>query len=168
MKDTIRKEYLRRTRKLLKTKLYNRNLIKGINTWLVPLVRYSGPFLKWAREELKKMDQRTRKLMNMHEALHPRHDVGRLYVSRKEVGRIFASIKDTVDESIQRLKDYIGKHERGLITPIRNDTDNTINERMTTTRKQKWKGKQFYGRFKRLMNNISRQKTWTRLKKSKL
>ena len=32
MKDKIRKEYLRRTRKLLETKLSNRNLIKGINT----------------------------------------------------------------------------------------------------------------------------------------
>ena len=28
-------------RKLLKTKLYSRNLIKGINTWVVPLERYS-------------------------------------------------------------------------------------------------------------------------------
>ena len=46
MKDTIRKEYLRRTRKLLETKLSSRNLMKGINTWAVPLVRYSGPFLK--------------------------------------------------------------------------------------------------------------------------
>ena len=45
MKDKIRKEYLRRTRKLLQTKLSNRNFIKGINTWAVPLVRYSGSFL---------------------------------------------------------------------------------------------------------------------------
>ena len=44
----------------------SRNLIKGINTWAVSLVRYSGPFLKWTREELKQMDQRTRKLMTMH------------------------------------------------------------------------------------------------------
>ena len=50
MKDMIRKEYLRRTRKLLETKLSSRNLIKGINTWAVPLVRYSGPFLnKWTK-----------------------------------------------------------------------------------------------------------------------
>ena len=56
MKDTIRKEYLRRTRKLLETKLSSRNLIKGINTWAVFLVRYSGPFLKWTRYELKQMD----------------------------------------------------------------------------------------------------------------
>ena len=68
MKDTIRKEHIRRTRKLLETKLSSRNLIKGINTWAVPLVRYSGPFLKWTRDELKQMDQRTRKLMTMHKA----------------------------------------------------------------------------------------------------
>ena len=61
MKDKIKKEYRRRTRKLLKTKLSSRNLIKGINTWGVPLVRYSGPFLKWTRDELKQMDQRTKK-----------------------------------------------------------------------------------------------------------
>ena len=52
MKDTIRKEYLRRTRKLFETKLSSRNLIKGINTWAMPLVRYLGPFLKWTTEEL--------------------------------------------------------------------------------------------------------------------
>ena len=46
MKNTTRKEYLWRTRKLLQKKLSCRNLIKGINTWAVPLVRYSGPFLK--------------------------------------------------------------------------------------------------------------------------
>ena len=44
MKDKIRKEYLRRTRKLLETKLSSRNLTKGINTWAVTLARYSGPF----------------------------------------------------------------------------------------------------------------------------
>ena len=78
MKDNIRKEYLRRTRKLLETKLSSRNLIKGINAWAVPLVRYSRPFLKWTRDELKQMDQRTSKLMTMHKALHLRDDVDRL------------------------------------------------------------------------------------------
>ena len=139
MKDTIQKEYIRKTRKLLETKLSSRNLIKGINTSAVPQVRYSGLFLKRTREELKQMEQRTRKLMTMHKALHPRDDVDRLYVSRKEGGRGLASIEDTVDASIQRLEDYIEKHERGLITAIRVDRDNTINERMTTTRKQNGK-----------------------------
>ena len=131
MKDKIQKEYLRRTRKLLETKLFGRNPIKIINTWAVPLVRYSGPILKWTRDELKQMDQRTRKQMTMHKALHPRDDVDRLYISRKEGGRGLASIEDSVDASIQRLEDYIEKHEQGLITAIRNDTYNTIDDRMT-------------------------------------
>ena len=136
IKDKIQKEYLRRTRKLPETKLSGRNLIKGINTWAVPLVRYSGPFLKWTRDKLKQMDQRTRKLMTMHKALHPRDDVDRLYVSRKDGGRGLANIEDSVDASIQRLEDYIQKHDGGFITTIRNDTDNTMNNRMTITRKQ--------------------------------
>ena len=53
MKDKIKKEYLRRTRKLLETKLSSRNLIKGINTWAELLIRYSGPFQKWITEEQK-------------------------------------------------------------------------------------------------------------------
>ena len=84
LKEKIKKEYPRRTGKLLKTKLCSRNLIKRINTWVVSLVIYSGPFLKWIREELKQMDQRTRKLMTMHKALHLRDDVDKLYVSKKK------------------------------------------------------------------------------------
>ena len=165
MKEKIQKEFLRRTRKLLEPKLNSINLIKGINTWAVPLVRYSGLFLMWTRDELKQMDLRTRKLMTMHKALHPRDDVDRLYVSRKEGGRGLASIEDSVDASIKRLKDYIQKHERGLITATRNETENTMNNRMTITRKQKWEGKQLYGHFKRLMSNISHDKTCTWLRK---
>ena len=94
----------------------------------------------------------------MQKALHPRDDFDRLYVSRKEGGRGLASIEDSVDASIQRLEDYMEKHEQGLITVIRNDTDNTIDDRMTT-RKQKYEKKQHYDRFKRLINMISHQKT---------
>ena len=39
MKNKIKKEYLWRTTEQLKTKLSSRNLIKGINTWIVSLVR---------------------------------------------------------------------------------------------------------------------------------
>ena len=39
---------------------------------------------------------------------------------------------------------------------------------MTTTRKQKWEKKQLNCRFKRLINNISHQKTWTWLRKGNL
>ena len=88
--------------------------------------------------------------------------------SRKEGGRGLTSIEDSVDTSIQQLKDYTEKHEGELITAIRNDTDNMMDNRMTITRKQKWEEKQLYGRFKRLINNISHEKTWTWLRKGNL
>ena len=106
--------------------------------------------------------------MIMHKALHPRDDVDRLYVSRKEGGRGLASIEDSVDASIQRLEDYIQKHDGGLITAIRNDNGNTMDNGMTIIRKQKWEGKRLYGRYKRLLNNISHEKTLDVAKKGKL
>ena len=77
-----------------------------------------------------------------------------------------ASIEDSVDASIQRLEDYKEKHERGLITAIRNDMDNTTDDKMTTTRKQKWE-KQLDGHFKRLINNISHENSLELAKKRK-
>ena len=40
-----------------------------------------------------------------------------------------------------------------------------MDNRMIITRKQKWERKQLYGQFKRLINNISHDKTWTWLRK---
>ena len=92
--------------------------------------------------------------MTMHKALHPRDDADRLDVSRKEGGRRFTSIEDSVDASIHRLEDYIEKRG-GLITATRNDTDNMNTNRKTITGRQKWLEKQLFGRLKRLISNIS-------------
>ena len=53
MKDKIRKEYLRRTRKLLETKLSCRNLINGINIWAISL-DIRDPFSSGPEMNLKK------------------------------------------------------------------------------------------------------------------
>ena len=82
------------------------------------------------------MDQRTRKLMTMHRALHPKVDVDRLYLSKKEGGRGLASIEDSDDALIQRLEDYIEKSRERLFTANRNYTDDTRISRITITRKQ--------------------------------
>ena len=117
------KEYLRKTRKLLETKLLCRNLIKGINAR--SFVRYSELFLKWARDELKQVDQRTRKLMTMHKALHTRDDVDRIYVSRKGRWKGPTSIEDSVDALIQKPEENIKKSNGWLITASINNADNT-------------------------------------------
>ena len=164
MKESIKEKNPRRTKKLLETKLSSRNLIKGINTWTVSLIRYSVPFLKWTSDELIQMDLRTRKLMTMQRHYIPETTLTD-YMYQKEGGRGLASVEDSVDASIQRLEDYIQKHDGGLITAIRNETDNTMDSWMTISRKQNWEEKQLYRRFKRIINNISHEKTWTWLRK---
>ena len=116
VKEKIKKEYLRRMRKLLNNKLNGRRLIKGINTWPDPFVRYSGPFLKWIREELWQTDHRTRELMMMHKVLHPRDDVDRLYVSRKIGGSRLTSVENSIDaliqhKKVQRMTDYSDQNQ---------------------------------------------------------
>ena len=93
--------------------------------------------------------------MTMHNALHPRDGVERIYVLRKEGGRL-ASTEDSVDTSIQRKA-------QNRTDYIRKVTDK-IMDRLTIIRKQKWKEKNCYGRFKRLINNISQEKirSWSR------
>ena len=77
-KTKFKKNISGELKKLLETKLSSRNLIEEINTCAVLRVRYLGLFLKGTSDELKQMDQRTKKLMPMHKALHLRDDVDRL------------------------------------------------------------------------------------------
>ena len=91
----IKKGHLRRTRKLLERKLYIMNLIKGINNGVAPATR------KILRSVLE-MNQKTRKLMIMYKALHPRDNIDILYVSRKNGGRRLASFEDGDDASTAR------------------------------------------------------------------
>ena len=138
MKEQIKKEYRRRRENYSKSNCC-RKLIKRINAWAVPLVRYSGPLLEWTREKLKQIDQRTRKIMTMHKALHPRDDVDKLYMSRKEGERGLANIQDSVDALIQKLEDYIKKRSGRLVIATKNNTDNTRINRTKITRKQNGK-----------------------------
>ena len=45
MKDTLKKEYCRRARKVLETQLNSGNVFEVINTWAVSVVRYFTAFL---------------------------------------------------------------------------------------------------------------------------
>ena len=83
------------------------------------------------------MHQRTKKLMAMYRALHPRDDIDWLYVSRGKGGRGLASIGDIVDTSIQRLEDSIEKSRGRLITATGNNTNDTRTSGTTITRKLK-------------------------------
>ena len=75
MKYKVKKEYYRRVRKVLETKLNSGNVFKAINTWAVSVVRYSAAFLGWSKLQLEQIDRRTRKFLTMHNGFHPKSNV---------------------------------------------------------------------------------------------
>ena len=89
MKLNASKEYIRRLRKVLKSKLNGGNLVRGVNTWEVSLLRYSAAFVSWRKTELQATDRKTRTSFTIYRALHPKSDVDRLCIPRKKGGRGF-------------------------------------------------------------------------------
>ena len=111
VKLNVSKEYIRMLRKALKPKLNGGNLVCGVNTWAVSLLRYSAAFTSWIKSELQAIE--TRQLVTIYGALHPKSDVDRLYIPRKEGGRCLISIEDCVESAIRGLEVYVhGREER--------------------------------------------------------
>ena len=100
MKLNVLKEYITRIRKVLKSKLNGENLACGVNTWTVSLIRFSAAFVSWTKSEQQAIDRKTRKLFTMYGAFHPKSDVDRLYIPRKERGRGLISTEDCVELAI--------------------------------------------------------------------
>ena len=52
--------------------------------------------LEWRIDQLKDLDRETGKLLTMHKGLHPKNDIDRLCVSRKEGKRGLMSCEGTI------------------------------------------------------------------------
>ena len=80
------------------------NLVRGVNTCAVSLLRYSAAFANWRKSELQAIDRKTRKLFTIYGALHPKSDADRLYIARKEGGSGLISIESCIELSIEVWK----------------------------------------------------------------
>ena len=119
MKENFRREYLRRTKLIMKSRLNGRNKIIAINTWAVSLIRYGAGIVKWAKSKLDEIDRKTRKVMTMNKELHPVSTVDRLYVSRMEGGGRLIGCKTCVKAEENNLGWYLKRHIEPLIVAIR-------------------------------------------------
>ena len=175
MKDNIKEEYIKRVKAVLKSGLNSGNLVTAINTWAVPVVRYSAGIVEWTKLELDNMDRKTRKIMNMHKALHPRSNVDRLYIPRKEGGKGLLSIKDTVYTEIRALGQYLKTSEDQWLAKaweenlIKEDEDpETYKDRIRQKRKEDWRRKVMHGQFTRQTEDISSNDSWQWLQRGEL
>ena len=98
--DKVKKEYYKKVRNVLETKLNSGNVFKAVS---VPVVRYSEAFIRWSRLQLEEVDRRSRKLLTMHNGFHLKSNVDWLYLSRSEGGRGYIGVQDIVETAILGL-----------------------------------------------------------------
>ena len=121
MKSNVSKKYIRKLRKVLKSKLNGGNLLCGVNTWAISLLRYSAAFVSWRKSQMLAIDRKTRKFFTIYGALHTKSDVDTLYIPRKKGGRGLISIEDCVELAIRGLEVYVHGSEERLIQTARGD-----------------------------------------------
>ena len=107
---------------------------------------------------------------NQERALHPKSDVDRLYIKRKEGGRGLMSVERYVREEENSLGLYVANSEENLIKEV--TAAETINTEDTVTSrefkkqeaqelKENWHEKKMHGQFVREMpEKVDKNRTW--------
>jgi hypothetical protein len=92
---------------ILKSKLNVKNKITAIGALAVPVLRYSFGVINWRTEEIKKIGRKTRKMLTMYKMHHPKADIDRLHVKRKEGGRGLEQVEAAYKEEIINIAEYL-------------------------------------------------------------
>ena len=172
MKEKATQEYKRRLRMVQKSKLNGRNKIRAINAWVVAIFRYRAGILHWNKSELNALDRKSRTTVTMYGALHPKSDVDRLYMKRKEGGRGLIGVeqkKKIVWVSVANSGEKLirGGAAARTIRIERIITSGEFKKQREQELKQKWNGKRMLGQSVREMpEKVNKNKTWQWLSKS--
>ena len=165
MKEKVKKEYFKRVKKLLGSKLNGGNVIGGINAWAIGIIRYGAGIIDWTRKELRDMDVKTRKMMTLNGTLHPRANVSRLYLPRKDGGRGLIGCEDCVDSETKGLNEYVVNSNEWMLKWVRTDMEGIeeMGQSMEEKRAQlmeQWHEKPLHGKFVKDTNDVRGGKSW--------
>ena len=158
----------------MKSKLNGGNLVHGVNTWAVFLLRYSAAFVTWRKRELQTIERKTRKLFTIYGALHPKSDVGRLYIPREEGGIGLISTEDCVELAIRGLEVHVHGSEERLILAARGDKIDGLEAVSALKRSKKEKRlkdceeKVLYGQYLRQTKEVRSDQYWAWLQNKDL
>ena len=113
-------------------------------------------------EELRELDQMTRKQMNIYKSLHPRSDIDRLYVPRKKGGRGLRSLEDLVLIEKTSLAEYVNNSQEPTLQKLK--SGGIVQDSVSTTQKKeeiekdredKWRRKTLHGKWPETLNKES-------------
>ena len=158
----------------MKSKLNGGNLVHGVNTWAVSLLRYSAAFVSWRKSELQAIDRKNWKLFTIYGALHRKSDVDRLYIPTKEGERGLISIEDFVELAIRGLEVYVHGSEERLIQTARRDKIDGLEAVRVLKRSKKekrledWEEKVVHGQYLRQTKEVRSDQCWAWLQNGDL
>ena len=105
-------------------------------------------------------------MFTIYEALHPKSDVDRLYIPRKEGGRGLISIEDCVELAIRGLEVYVHGSQERLIQAARVDKIDGLEAARVLKRSRKEKRledceeKVLHGQCLRQTRNVRSDQCW--------
>ena len=85
--------------------------MKAINSWAVPVIRHSGGIVGWNNSELCNMGRKTRNVLNIYQILHPKSNIGRLWLPRSEGGKSLLSLEECANAEKRSLGLYMRMNE---------------------------------------------------------
>ena len=109
MKEKIWAKAKGKLRKLLESQLNSKNLFEAINECMLPVITYSFGVVNWLEGEIKDLDVKIRKMLNMNRVFELKSDVDRLYTPRKAGGRGLQSVWDAFRAALCRISHVLSK-----------------------------------------------------------
>ena len=177
MKNKVKDVYLKRLRLLLKSRLNGRNLFSAINSWAVAVIRYSAAFVGWTQDEMKQLDRDTRKLLVKFGALHPKANVLRVYIRRKNGGRGLIGVEDCVGGELRNVHHYLANSHEVLLAAVAKEEGlekesiekkERYKERIEREKMEELERMKLHGQFERDTKELKCEKTWNFLSKGDL
>nr|CAH7767457.1 unnamed protein product [Callosobruchus chinensis] len=119
VKECLRRKYLHRLRQIWSSELSGKNKVAATNMLAVPSVLYTFGAIHWTVEELRQLDIKTRKRMNMERSLHPKSSVPRIYLPRHLGGRGLLSLERLHTGVVLATACYVTRSTDPLICFVR-------------------------------------------------
>jgi len=109
IKTKATKEFVWRTIAILNANLKTCNTTQAINGFALPILRYGFGVIDWTKTELMTMDRKVRKLLTKFCYNHPKLNMHRFPMSRKEGSRRITRVLDCYGQEYSSVTKYLKK-----------------------------------------------------------
>lgn len=146
---------------VLKTKLSGINMVRAINTYVLPTLTSSFGVIKWTATDLEDANRSIRVAFTKHRAHHPKASKERFHLPRNAGGRGIIDLREAHEQQLHGLRRYF--HNQAILSPLTQaivQADNGLtplnlardnlarnNEYSQNSQIQQWKQKELHGRY---------------------